>query len=85
MNIKLAAALIALTGATLGLSGGANAAARVTFDLGNVTLGYSDGYYDRDHHWHRWAHRSDAEQYRNMHAENYHEWRHDDRRHHDDH
>lgn len=85
MTIKTTAALIAIIGATVAMSGTANAAPRVTFDFGNVSLGYSDGYYDNDHHWHRWAHRHDAEQYRSMHAENYHEWRHNDRRHHDDH
>ena len=58
-------------------------AATVGFNIGNVSLGYSDGYWDNSHHWHRWAHRADAARFRSEHADMYHEWRHDDRRHHD--
>jgi hypothetical protein len=62
---------------------GSASAASVGFNIGNVSLGFSDGYWDNDHHWHRWAHRGDLAAYRNAHAENYHAWRHDDKRHHD--
>lgn len=58
-------------------------AAGVTFDIGNVALGYSDGYYDNDHHWHRWAHAADARRYRAAHKDQYHTWRHDDPKHKD--
>jgi hypothetical protein len=85
MKITIAAAVIAIAGATLAMSGTANAAVGVSFDFGNVALGYSDGYYDNGHRWHRWAHRGDGDHYRSMHADNYHEWRHNDRHHHDDH
>jgi hypothetical protein len=72
MKIKIAAALIAITGATLAVCAPAHAAVGVTFDFGNVALGYSDGYYDHDYHWHCWAHRGDSNK-----------WRHDDRHHRD--
>jgi len=85
MKIKIAAAVIAIAGATLGISGTASAAPHVTFDFGNVTLGYSDGYYDRDHRWHRWAHRADMQRWQHDHGDMYHGWRHNDRRHRDDH
>ena len=32
----------------------AHAAVSVQFDAGNVAFGYSDGYWDRGHQWHRW-------------------------------
>lgn len=80
MKLKTAA-FIAI--ATLGMAGAASAAVGISFDIGNVGIGYSDGYYDNAHHWHRWAHHADLERYRAAHAENYHEWRHDDKHHHD--
>ncbi|HLI19885.1 MAG TPA: hypothetical protein VKV32_02130 [Stellaceae bacterium] len=30
----------------------------VNFDAGNVAFGFTDGYWDRDHHWHRWPNAS---------------------------
>jgi len=50
------AALVAalLAAATLTPLTRAHAAVSVQFDAGNVAFGYSDGYWDRDHHWHRW-------------------------------
>lgn len=83
MKITIAAALIAIAGATISASAPAHAAVGVSFDFGNVALGYSDGYYDRDHHWHRWAHRRDADRWRHDHSDMYHGWRHNDRHHHD--
>ena len=70
-----AALLLALTAGT------ANAAG-IRFDFGNVAIGYSDGYYDNGHHWHSWRHRSDLRTWQRDHQDNYHGWRHNDRRHH---
>ncbi len=83
MKLTIAAAAIAIAGATLTMSVPASAAVGVSFDFGNVALGYSDGYYDRDHHWHRWAHRADMQRWQHDHADSWHGWRHDDRHHHD--
>jgi hypothetical protein len=80
MNFKTAAILTVL-GSALAVSS-ANAAVTVGFDIGNVALGYSDGYYDSGHHWHKWRHHADLEQYRTAHADSYHEWRHNDKNHH---
>ena len=85
MKITIAAAVIAIAGATLAMSGTANAASHVTFDFGNVALGYSDGYYDNDHRWHRWRHHADMERWHHDHGDMYHGWRHNDRHHRDDH
>ena len=74
---------LALTGASLGSMTAANAAVGVSFDIGNVSVGYSDGYYDKDHNWHRWAHAADARHYRAAHKDAYHTWRHDDPKHQD--
>lgn len=78
LNIALAAALLI---GTVGVS--VSNAATVGFNIGNVSLGFTDGYWDNSHHWHRWSHRSDMERYRTAHQESYHAWRHNDRRHHD--
>lgn len=75
-NTVIAAALIGA--ATVS----ANAAVGVGINLGGVSLGFSDGYWDNHHHWHRWANHRDAERFRAAHAEMYHDWRHDDRNHH---
>jgi len=77
MNFKTAAILTVL-GSALAVSS-ANAAVTVGFDIGNVALGYSDGYYDSGH---KWRHHADLEQYRTAHADSYHEWRHNDKNHH---
>ncbi|HKD49141.1 MAG TPA: hypothetical protein VKB67_15750 [Rhizomicrobium sp.] len=83
MNLKTAAMLTAL-GSALAVSS-AHAAITARFDIGNVAIGYTDGYYDNDHHWHHWRHHADLEQFRASHGDMYHEWRHNDRRHHDEH
>jgi hypothetical protein len=71
---------LGLAGATIGAAGVANAAVGVSFDIGNVAVGYSDGYMGNDHQYHKWAHRSDAQQFRVAHKDQYHTYRHDDRR-----
>jgi hypothetical protein len=57
-------------------------AAVVGFNIGDVSVGYSDGYWDNHHQWHNWAHRNDASRFRAAHSNQYHGWRHDDRHHH---
>lgn len=83
MKLKTAA-IFAIAGSILAVSA-AHAAVTVGFDIGNVAIGYSDGYYDANHHWHRWRHHADLDKFRAAHADQYHEWRHNDRNHHDDH
>ena len=40
-------------------------------------MGYRDGYYDRSHQYHRWAHKRDAEAYRTQYHDNYRDMTHD--------
>ena len=56
-------------------------AATIGFNIGGVALGYSDGYWDQGHRWHHWR-RGELERFRHERANDYHGWRHDDRRHH---
>ena len=78
------AAILAVLGSALAVSS-APAAVTVRFDLGHVAMGYSDGYYDNDHRWHRWRRHADLDAFRTAHADMYREWRHNDRRHRDEH
>jgi uncharacterized protein (DUF697 family) len=72
---------LALAGATLGGVVTANAAVGVSFDVGNVAVGYSDGYMGTDHQYHRGAQHSDAVRFQTAHKELYHGYRHDDPKH----
>ena len=83
MILKGAAIAVALAGAALGSAVTANAAVGVSFDIGNVAVGYSDGYMGTDQQYHRWAHASDAKRFRTAHKDQYHGYRHDDPKHHD--
>jgi hypothetical protein len=53
-----------------------------SIDLGNVILGYSDGYYDRYHRWHRWRSDREREYYRKHRGHSYHHMRRDEDRSH---
>lgn len=78
---KYAAISLALAGATLGGAIAASAAVGVSFDIGNVAVGYSDGYMGTDHQYHHWAQHSDAVRFQTAHRQMYHGYRHDDPKH----
>jgi hypothetical protein len=77
-------AIIALPLLTASVMATAPAAAAVDFSLslGNAAFGYSDGYWDRDHHWHTWRSRDEARYFRRHYAEHYAGTRHDRAREH---
>ncbi len=53
----------------------------ISFSLGDVAYGYTDGYWDHQHHWHRWQRASDRTNYRKAPTGEYHAWGHNrDRR-----
>jgi hypothetical protein len=81
-SFKGAAIAMGLVVATLGSVITANAAVGVAFDIGNVAVGYSDGYMGTDNQFHRWAHASDARRFRTAHKDQYHGYKHDDSHHH---
>ena len=49
----------------------------INFRIGEVAIGYSDGYWDRDHRWHEWRREEDRRAYRAAKEAEYHEWKHD--------
>jgi hypothetical protein len=49
----------------------------VRFEVGNVAIGYSDGYWDREHHWHGWEKAEHRDAYRAARNAEYHDWQHD--------
>ncbi len=42
-----------------------------SFDVGNVRLGYSDGYWDTNHKWHSWRNTRESREFRNRYKERY--------------
>jgi hypothetical protein len=75
MTIALLSA--ALLGGSVGASRPAQAAVDVAIGGGGIAFGYTDGYWDREHHWHRWHSRHEAEQWRAANADHYYAVRHD--------
>lgn len=69
----------ALTLGALGTAAPAAAADSfsLSFDPGGVAFAYNDGYWDHDHHWHRWHNGREARYYREHYGERWHAWRHD--------
>jgi hypothetical protein len=43
-----------------------------SFNTGDVAVAYSDGYWDRGHHWHRWHNAREAREYRARFRDHYH-------------
>lgn len=74
MKLILKATLIASALAILPLSAAVPASARaaVSFNFGNIAVGYRDGYWDNGHRWHRWSNHRDAVHYRAHYQGNYH-------------
>ena len=76
MKTLLAASL--LCGAGMIASAPASAQpAHFSFRVGDVAIGYSDGYYDRSNRWHRWHHAREREWYRVNYRDRYHARRYD--------
>ncbi len=57
-------------------SNGGNRSA-ISVGFGDVAIGYSDGYWDNSHRWHRWRNARDHDNYRRQHAGSYSNWKHD--------
>lgn len=51
-----------------------------SFDAGGVTMGFSNGYYDRDHRWHAWRSAREAREFRRLYGDRYRHARWDHRR-----
>jgi hypothetical protein len=83
--IKGALIALALAGTPIVVSGPATAAGvDFSVSLGNAAFGYSDGYWDRDHHWHNWRNKAESKYFQDHYREHYSAARHDhDRKDHD--
>ena len=57
---------ILATGIILGMAAPTFAAENLTlsFDPAGVAFAYNDGYWDRDHQWHKWKDEREAREYR---------------------
>src|ERR1700690_2342673 len=55
----------------------ATAVVGVSVGFADIGFGYSDGYWDRGHHWHQWANDDERANYRNYQGNHYHDWNHD--------
>ena len=75
--IKGALIALALAGAPIVASVPATAAVDFSISLGNAAFGYSDGYWDRDRHWHAWRNAEESEYFRTHYGEHYVAVRHD--------
>lgn len=53
------------------LGGVALASCVVAPSRGDVAFGYSDGYWDREHHWHAWQNRDEATRFRAANHDHY--------------
>lgn len=76
-TVKVMLAAIALAGAPVAASLPAAAEVSISVDPNGIAFGYNDGYWDRDHHWHAWRNRREAEWYRDHYRDHYFAWRHD--------
>ena len=74
-NIFVAVALTgaSLTGVMITGAGPAYAdGVGVSINLGDVAIGYYDGYWDHDHHWHKWNNADHRHAYQHYTGAEYH-------------
>ena len=78
-NLFLALALAGatLTGVvTVGVTPAYAADVGVSFNLGDVAIGYSDGYWDHNHQWHKWQSAKHRQAYQHADGAEYHATKH---------
>lgn len=74
LKILLAASVLSTAGL---LAAPASAQpAHFSFRIGDVAMGFNDGYYDNYHRWHRWRNSREHEWYRANYARSYRGWGH---------
>ena len=76
-HINGALLALALVATPLSVSAPAAAAVNLGITLGNAAFGYSDGYWDRDHQWHKWRNKAESQYFRTHYGEHYMAVRHD--------
>jgi len=75
--VKAALAVAAICSTPVLFSAPASAYTDVDVRLGNVSVGYRDGYYDGYHRWHRWDNDDDWYYYRRHYYRTYYDYDHD--------
>ena len=76
-TIKAALLTLAIAAGTVAIGTTAKADnVSVSIGGGGIAFGYSDGYWDRAHHWHAWRNRHEAEEWRQANADHYYAWKH---------
>jgi hypothetical protein len=75
LKILLAAGALCTAGLTATVP--ASAQTGFSFRVGDVALGYDDGYYDRGHRWHSWRDARERNWYRANYRHRYYGYRHD--------
>jgi len=69
--------VLALSGASLFGTATAHAdSVGISLNFGDVAIGYSDGYWDHHHHWHRWRNSKYRHAYQHWDRAEYHSSRH---------
>jgi hypothetical protein len=76
-SLKMLLAASVLSSAGMVAAAPATAAVGFSFRVGDVALGYSDGYYDRSRHWHNWRNNRERDWYRSNYHTSYRSMRHD--------
>ncbi len=77
LKALLVASTIALVPIVSAVPAQAHSQVSVVLDLGNVAFAYRDGYWDRDHRWHRWYSPEQRYRYRVDYRSHYYDWDHD--------
>ena len=70
-TIVSAMAAAIMGGAFVSVPAMARESVGVTFDSGNVRMGYRDGYWDNDHNWHKWRNSRETREFRNHYQDRY--------------
>jgi len=71
--VALALTGVPVTGATVAGTSTAHAAdVGISFNLGDVAIGYTDGYWDHDHQWHKWQNTKHRQAYQHADGAEYH-------------
>ena len=76
-RLSLAVLAVALSLGATSMPAAARDDVTISVNPGGIAFGYSDGYWDRAHHWHKWHSHADADWYRRHDREHYYAWRHD--------
>jgi hypothetical protein len=72
-SLRIAVATV-LCSAVLGATAApvlARDAVSFSFNIGDVRMGYSDGYWDNQHRWHNWRSSREAREFRRLHSDRY--------------